>query len=64
MDLKKIVNGEVENKQIEIGALYHCEDTHNTYLGTGAYSVEIYSTASGRTVFGNSQTGEVFNDYN
>lgn len=64
MVLKQIANGEIEGKQIEPGALYHCEDTHNTYLGTGTNSVEIYSTASGRTIFGNPQTGEIFNDYN
>jgi hypothetical protein len=28
---------------IEIGALYHCTDTKNTYIGTSATTMELWS---------------------
>ena len=45
---------------IEIGALYHCEDTGNTYRGISAIELELFSSAVGKKTL---DSGEIFNDY-
>lgn len=36
---------------IEPGALYHCIDTGNTYRGTDANTLELFSTATGKIIY-------------
>ena len=54
---------------IEIGALYHCEDTGNTYRGISATELELFSSAVGKKIISideNSEgyiAGEIFGDY-
>ena len=30
-----------QRDQIQVGALYHCVDTNNTYLGVGDFLIEV-----------------------
>lgn len=52
-------------EEIEQGAIYHCEDTGNTYLGGENNGSKRFSSAVGKTVLddNNSPAGEIFNDY-
>jgi hypothetical protein len=50
---------------LEPGAIYHCEDTGNTYLGGEENESKRFSSTVGKTVLNdnNSPAGEIFNDY-
>lgn len=45
---------------IQIGGLYYCTDTGNTYIGTQTNKMQLYSTATGKST---TSHGETFNDY-
>ena len=51
----------LEKTDIEKGAIYHCIDTKNTYLGMDQNGLSPYSSAVGKAV--NKVGGEIFNDY-
>lgn len=50
---------------LEPGAIYHCEDTGNTYLGGEENESKRFSSTVGKTILNdnNSPAGEIFNDY-
>ena len=47
----------------EIGALYHCEDTGNTYLAVATNELTLYSTSVGVKKISSNKIGEIFNNY-
>ena len=50
--------------EVDQGAIYHCEDTGNTYLGGEENKTTRFSSAVGKTILNdNSSAGEIFNDY-
>lgn len=65
MEQLKFFKGKEEDllkkTDIEAGAIYHCIDTKNTYLGTNQNGLIPYSSAIGRAA--NKSGGEIFNDY-
>lgn len=40
----KGLESNLPTSEIEIGALYHCTDTKNTYIGISATKLQIFST--------------------
>lgn len=65
MEQLKFFKGKEEDllkkTDIEAGAIYHCIDTKNTYLGTDQNGLIPYSSAIGKAT--NKIGGEIFNDY-
>lgn len=65
MEQLKFFKGKEEDllkkTDIEAGAIYHCTDTKNTYLGTNQNGLIPYSSAIGKAT--NKIGGEIFNDY-
>lgn len=65
MEQLKFFKGKEEDllkkTDIEAGAIYHCTDTKNTYLGTSQNGLIPYSSAIGKAT--NKIGGEIFNDY-
>lgn len=47
----------------EIGGIYFCEDTGNSYIGESETKTKRFSSAVGKTVLNGSKVGEIFNDY-
>jgi hypothetical protein len=47
-------------EDIKSGALYHCTDTGNTYIGVSATEYHLYSSAVGKKTL---EGGEIFNNY-
>lgn len=47
----------------EIGGIYFCEDTGNSYIGESATKTKRFSSAVGKIVLNGSKVGEIFNDY-
>lgn len=60
-DLPELI---AENK-IEVGAIYHCEDTGNTYRGVSANQLTIFSSAIGRRFIDDEGAigGEIYGNY-
>jgi hypothetical protein len=56
----KGIETDLPKSGIEIGALYHCIDTGNTYRGISETELELFSSAVGKAT---SNNGEIFNDY-
>lgn len=42
----KGVESNLSNVEVKAGALYHCTDTKNTYIGTAEGTLELYSTSA------------------
>lgn len=55
----------IEQEKIEIGAIYHCEDTGNTYRGVAANRLAIFSAANGRRFMDTEGNigGEIYGNY-
>ena len=60
-DLPELI---AENK-IEVGAIYHCEDTGNTYRGVSTNQLTIFSSTIGRRFIDDEGNigGEVYGNY-
>lgn len=56
----KGLESNLPKSNIKTGALYHCTDTGNTYIGTSSTAMKLYSTKVGKAT--NTNGGEIFND--
>lgn len=67
MGLLKFLRGKKESSlsktTIQDGAIYHCEDTGNTYVGN-SNGINMFASSVGKTILNNDKFGEIFNDYN